>query len=113
MFSSWERTRRWVLSTEHGAKAATHHLWVFNAPILNREIWWKLVVSSRQGSVLTANGRGGSPRHRITAITPVARTCKQGARGANHENGGGRRNASDSPRHGAFLKRCNSGDRPR
>jgi hypothetical protein len=55
MFSSWERARRWVLSTEHGSKAATHHLWVFNAPILYREIWWKLVELCRAGSVLTAN----------------------------------------------------------
>src|SRR5664279_5359666 len=97
MFSSWERTRRWVLSTKHGSKAATHHLWVFNTTILYRKIWWKLVVSSRESSVLTANGVGGSPAHEMTANPPVARTGKQGARGANHENGGGRSDATSRP----------------
>jgi hypothetical protein len=110
MFSSWERTRRWVLSTEHGAKAATHHLWVFNAPILHRKIWWRLVELRRAGSVLAANGLGGSPAHEMTANPPVARTGKQGTRGAIHENGGGRSDASDSPRHGAILKRYNGRD---
>ena len=105
MFSSWKRARRWVLSTEHGSKAATHHLWVFNTTILNREIWWTLVVSRREGSVLTANGLGGSPRHRITAITPVARTCEHEARCAKHENNDRRRDVGDSPRHGALFSR--------
>jgi hypothetical protein len=46
----------------------------------------------------------------MTANPPVARTGKQGTRGAIHENGGGRSDASDSPRHGVILIRYNGRD---